>query len=100
MKDGISELDSERMLNDLLDLLSEYFDTGLPYLLYYQRTWGNPNIGLKLKFDEAEKERFKKAFKLAIQDFAKTSRLAINNNSYGTLQQIMNVESSVSGEMQ
>ena len=34
-------------------------------------------------------ERFKKAVKAAIEDFAKTSRVKINNEAYGQLQSIM-----------
>ncbi|MBP3630600.1 MAG: hypothetical protein J6J23_03830 [Clostridia bacterium] len=95
MKD-VGEIESGKMLNDLLDLLGEYFDSGLPYLLYYQRTWGTPDIALKLKFSNEEKERFKRAFQLAIKEFAKTGRVQVNNSSYHQLEKLMEEESEAS----
>ena len=92
MKNRMGSVESLQVLNELLFLLEEYFNTGLPCLLYYQRTGCNPSVDLKMNFGDREKERFVKAFKLAIQNFAQTSRLNINNQNYKNLLQLMENE--------
>lgn len=86
---NLNPQDAKRMEDELIDLYAEFFNTGLPYIFYYQQARLNSNIGIKLKFGDKEKERFKEAVKAAIEDFAKTSRVKINNEAYGQLQSIM-----------
>ncbi len=81
----IPESKREELLNGLMDLYEEYFNSGLPYIFYYQQTRLNPSIGLKLKFGEREKQKFKKAIELAIKDLENTQRPRINNEAYQEL---------------
>ncbi len=99
MRNEMGNRESLQTLNELLSLLEEYFNTGLPCLLYYQRTGCNPSVDLKMNFGEEEKERFVNAFMLAIQNFARTSRLSINNDNYENLQKLIEEEGFSASEI-
>ena len=99
MREEMGSKESMKTLNDLLSLLEDYFNTGLPCLLYYQRTGCDQTVGLKLNFGEIEKKRFVDAFGLAVQNFAQTSRLRINNENFATLKHLMEEEGVSVSEM-
>lgn len=91
----IDKKEKEKILGEFLECLSQYFETGLPYIFYYQQAKLPPRIGIKLNFD---KEKFLQAVKLSIEDFARTSRAQINNRRFEELKSIMAKEEALLDE--